>query len=445
MGDLELVARLDNRLLLRDEAGAEYRLPICPKLKSLVYSGQATPQYPTVSTPIPLVGTVSVGGQKLVQPITAEVKGVGAEQQTDKVVALKVAADGEPMPRLRPAELQIRLRAGDTPEQLAEFSELNAAQIARFAGPIEAERADTIRAMRRMRVLGDGGTSADRAAAGGQACAGVGQTVGDLVMQRLGARGINSEQMTWQARRDVGTPWLIELRYDDGGRTHSARWTFDLPRRLLTALDEEARWLSSAENPAGEAAPIVLHQAKRPAPVRPVSDGGRRHASVFHDDGPQVSGAPIALPNRFAASDSGITDDGSATAVAPRPDLRPVAGLHPDAPAPRVKSVAPEPDVAGIVPINHWKSEKLETIAMAVTTEVAEAPAPTGPAATTAAPAKRSNAMADALNLNPKQSGKNAPADMLFESTATGSNPVISRRGRASVPSVDQIFFGAKD
>ena len=377
MGELELVARLDNRLLLRDATGAEYRLPICPKLKSMVFSGQAAPQYPTVTEP---------------KPPAAKVDAPAAPPAAIKPAKLSVlkgpAATTDAQPRLRPAELQIRLRAGDTPEQLAQVSELTAEQIARFAGPIEAERAHIIRAMKRTHLAAVPGTNA--------------ATVGELVNQRLSARGITTEQLTWFARREVGAPWLIELKFDDGGRAHSARWTFDAQRDHLTALDDEARWLSSPEAHVPETVPITLHQAKRPAAVR---------QPVFNveDEGPLVSGAPNPLPKLTKVAK--VADVGA--------------------------DVNDAKDVAGIVPISRWQSEKLETVAVPVS----------APAVVVPAPNKAKEPMGEALKpVTDRTANKSNAAEVLFESTATGSQPVVGRKGgRAKVPSWDQIVFGPKE
>jgi hypothetical protein len=419
MGELELVARLDNRLLLRDESGTEYRLPICPKLKSAVYSAQTTPQYAALTAQATVI-TPAKGVAASEKPTTGNVA---------KLIVVKdELPDGDPQPRLRPAELQIRLRAGDSPEHLAQFSDLTVEQISRFAGPIEAEKADIIKAMRRTRL------NTTSAAISASASSGSSTTVGELVTQHLGARGITSEQVTWYARRDIGAPWLIELKFEDGGRTHSARWTFDAARNQLTALDDEARWLSSPDTPVTDTIPITLHQNKRPSTVR----GSRANPVEFDlSDGPQVSGAPIPMTPRHL---------GQVKAEAAAQES--------------------EASVAGIVPLSHWKSEKLETVAVPVATPpaalvetapVAEVESRSEPAVSKSDETKPSEQMADALK-SPRPASKNAN-HMLFGEAATapagvnanppaltGSTPVVtSKKGRSKIPSWDQIVFGGKD
>jgi len=461
MGDLELVARVDNRLLLRDAEGTEYRLPICPKLKSVVYAAQATPAYALIGE---AVNSVSASATGVLTGAVPAVKASRTATDTPAPKATKLTPlshdrlahdllahdplaydDAELRPRLRPAELQIRLRAGDTPEHLAQFSDLTAAQIAKFAGPIEAERADIIKAMKRVRV----------------AVASASNTVGDLIASRLGARGVTSEHMVWQARRDLGAPWLIELKYQDGFRSHSARWTFDRDRNQLTALDDTARWLSSGENLVPDTVPIALHQSRR-------AESGRGHHPITGavrvvDDGPQVSGAPRPLPAR-SMDDAEAADLVGAGA---RPNLRPVADEG------SVAAVTePTEPVAGIVPIRHWQAEKLETVALPIARTAATASGATAASATSAKSDGKANPMADALSSPARP--KASPSGVLFgapdsaepvsevaagqpvaqKSVApqspnsrpiTGSHPAARKNSRTKIPSWDEIVFGAKD
>jgi len=431
MGDLELVARVDNRLLLRDATGAEYRLPICPKLKSAVYAAQSSPQYApitgqnlAVSRPASAPPTPT---SALQNPNPAVVEAAQTTVSEEASVAAKLTVvktpTGEPNPRLRPAELQIRLRAGDSPEQLAEFSDLTVEQITRFAGPIEAERAEIIRAMRRLRVstaspAGTGNASATAAPSVGS------RTVGDLVTQRLGARGITGDQLTWHARRDLGAPWLIELKYEEGGRSHSARWTFEPARNQLTALDDEARWLTTLEAPATDTIPITLHQSKRAS------------AGVGDPAAPLVSGAPLPMPRHPATAHRAeqSTQVGSPNQ---RPELRPISGTTPVA-APVAPSEA-EP-VAGIVPISRWQAEKLETVAMPITHPRGITESPEGSANHPAHPGK-ADPVADRLDAALAAPTRSAPID----ATPTGSHPSLRKSGRSKIPRWDDIVFGSKE
>lgn len=56
-------------------------------------------------------------------------------------------------------------------------------------------------------------------------------------------RGAEKDAVQWDSwRRDDGT-WEVLLVYRVAGEPHSASWTYDPPRRLVQAVDDEARSL----------------------------------------------------------------------------------------------------------------------------------------------------------------------------------------------------------
>lgn len=70
-----------------------------------------------------------------------------------------------------------------------------------------------------------------------------GPQLGEAVQERLLLRGADRETVQWDSwRRDDGT-WEVLLVYRVAGEPHSASWTYDPPRRLVQAVDEEARSL----------------------------------------------------------------------------------------------------------------------------------------------------------------------------------------------------------
>lgn len=72
-------------------------------------------------------------------------------------------------------------------------------------------------------------------------------TLVDLVGDRLASRGVDPEAVTWDAWRGVDEPWQVAADYAVGGRTIRALWTFDHVAKALTAEDEEAAWLTETE------------------------------------------------------------------------------------------------------------------------------------------------------------------------------------------------------
>ncbi len=72
-------------------------------------------------------------------------------------------------------------------------------------------------------------------------------SLGDLVGDRLAGRGIDPESVRWDAWREVDEPWKVAVDYRVDGRTARALWTFDHVAKALTAEDDESTWLTETE------------------------------------------------------------------------------------------------------------------------------------------------------------------------------------------------------
>ena len=67
--------------------------------------------------------------------------------------------------------------------------------------------------------------------------------MGDLVLDRLAARGVNPNSLQWSAQREANGPWQICLSFIQGAAEHGAHWL--LPSSgTLEAVDREAQWLT---------------------------------------------------------------------------------------------------------------------------------------------------------------------------------------------------------
>ncbi|WP_164545241.1 septation protein SepH [Antribacter gilvus] len=133
---------------------------------------------------------------------------------------------------LRPREIQARLRAGSTCEELAEASGLPVEHVRRFEYPVMAEREHAIRRVRTRAVAGEEGDSRSST------------TLGELVDARLASRGVRPEDAIWTARRDGMAPWVVQVSFETAGKARVGRWTFDPRGMVVTTLDDEARWLA---------------------------------------------------------------------------------------------------------------------------------------------------------------------------------------------------------
>lgn len=154
---------------------------------------------------------------------------------------------------LRPRDIQARIRAGASAEEVAQMGGIPVERVRRFEGPVLAERAFMAERARKTSVRRQGETT--------------GPQLGEAVAERLLLRGAEKDTVLWDSwRRDDGT-WEVLLVYRVAGEPHSASWTYDPPRRLVQAVDDEARSLigETAQTQAQEPSfPFVPRIARLP-------------------------------------------------------------------------------------------------------------------------------------------------------------------------------------
>ncbi|MEV3854997.1 septation protein SepH [Streptomyces sp. NPDC050095] len=142
---------------------------------------------------------------------------------------------------LRPRDIQARIRAGASAEEVAQFAGIPVDRVRRFEGPVLAERAFMAERARKTPVRRPGENT--------------GPQLGEAVQERLLLRGADKETVQWDSwRRDDGT-WEVLLVYRVAGEPHSASWTYDPPRRLVQAVDDEARSLIGESDDIGAPEP----------------------------------------------------------------------------------------------------------------------------------------------------------------------------------------------
>ena len=130
-----------------------------------------------------------------------------------------------------PREIQSRIRAGASAEEIAESSGMPLDMVRRYEGPVLAEREHVAQRAQNTHLGHDLG----------------GPVLGDLVTDRLATRQVPPDSVAWDAHRTSGSSWTVEVQFRVNDAPRSARWTFDTADRRLHALDDEARWLSETE------------------------------------------------------------------------------------------------------------------------------------------------------------------------------------------------------
>jgi hypothetical protein len=138
---------------------------------------------------------------------------------------------------LSPRDIQARIRAGESLEQLAEVAGLPPERVERFAAPVLAEREHLAGLALAAPVRRRGETSGHR-------------NLRVTVADRLLKRGVDADALAWDAYRLEDGRWAVtaDYRLDDADR--HATFTFDQRGRFSVAGDDEARWLIGEEPPA---------------------------------------------------------------------------------------------------------------------------------------------------------------------------------------------------
>ncbi len=171
---------------------------------------------------------------------------------------------------LRPRDVQARIRAGRSAEEVAAMAGWSVEKVRRYEGPVLAEREHVAQLARAVPVRRRGAESA---------------TLGALVQRRLSARGVDTDRVLWDAWRPEDGSWVVALTFAAGGRERQACWHVDVLARTVNPADDEARWLSEDE-PDPSAGPIVGSsvapmRAGRSAGAQPAQPGPARGGTVY--------------------------------------------------------------------------------------------------------------------------------------------------------------------
>jgi hypothetical protein len=137
---------------------------------------------------------------------------------------------------LSPRDIQMRVRAGESLEDVAEVAGLPFDRVERFAAPVLAEREHLALMALAASVRRRGETSGHR-------------TLRATVAERLLKRGVDADAVVWDSYRLDDGRWAVTARYDLDGDEHRATFTFDQRGRYSVAADDEARRLIGEQPP----------------------------------------------------------------------------------------------------------------------------------------------------------------------------------------------------
>lgn len=153
---------------------------------------------------------------------------------------------------LSPRDIQARIRAGASLEEVARISGMPADRVERFAGPVLLEREHMAGQAMVSSVRRRGETSGHR-------------NLRVAVTERLTDRGIDPDTVDWDARRMDDGRWAVTAVYRSGEAARTAEFHFDPRGRYSVAGNEEARWV------LGEPTPVKGPPTVRKG-IRPVEE-----------------------------------------------------------------------------------------------------------------------------------------------------------------------------
>ncbi len=163
---------------------------------------------------------------------------------------------------LSPKEIQARIRAGASVEQIAAASGSDIARVQRFANPVLLERY-------RAAELA---TAAHPILADGPAVL----TLLETVTAALVTRGLNPDRLSWDAWRNEDSRWTVQLAWKAGRSDNLAHFRFTPGAHggTATAIDDAASELIDPDfnrplRPLAQVARLDFDEPAQPAPAAP--------------------------------------------------------------------------------------------------------------------------------------------------------------------------------
>jgi hypothetical protein len=190
---------------------------------------------------------------------------------------------------LRPKEIQDRIRAGETADEIADAAGVPIERVRRFEGPVLAEREYRAQEAQRATVRSPGDP-------------GPGPLLGDIVAERLVELGAGPDDARWDSRKRADGNWQVQVAFTVGGRPQVAEWVFDPRRRHIAPDDDQAARLCLPvdELPPASTSPFAAREPAT-ATVTPIASrlGG---VAAHHPEQRTSTAPPPPTPSPYTAA-----------------------------------------------------------------------------------------------------------------------------------------------
>jgi hypothetical protein len=406
-------------------------------------------------------------------PIDERLRAV-ALGQTSRLAQYEIEVESP----LRPKEIQARIRAGETVEEIADAAGIAVERVRWFEGPVLAERSYVADQAQKASVRRPGDATP-------------GPQLGEIVAERMKAFGAEPDDAQWDAKKRGDGSWLVQLTFITGGRLHAAEWIFDPRRRhVLPADDNAARMSLPGSEPPQPTAPApgeatVTHLAPRLNTASGFAPGGAGNGAMGNGLGnglgqggrPRYERPAAALPAvpepKVAEWEASLPRETQPRETPPReaqaresqargplpqenqprePERREPERREPEPPAAAAPSGEFAPPGHTTPPAQHGRHGRpaqeprvTQESRVAQDSQPRQQLPPSGGTSATAAPAAAAKPAVPAAPSAP--AAEPAPSAPLAQPEAAGEQAArqgrkTARGRRSSVPSWDEIMFG---
>ncbi|WP_433728226.1 septation protein SepH [Nocardia sp. CA-129566] len=318
---------------------------------------------------------------------------------------------------MRPRDIQARIRAGASVEQVTEESGMPLSRVERFAYPVLLERARAAELAQKAHPVRADGPAVE--------------TLIDIVTAAFTERGHTLENAEWDAWKDEKGFWVAQLQWQNGRSEIAAHWRYqpDAHGGSVSPLDDPASDLIDPD--FGRAlrglATILPPQAEIEAPVAPEPPVEPRPVETRPTEARPARETAAAPARTSARSQPTLDEYYEQRSVAAGGSGTPVSAGGAAAAIPAAASTNAIPAAGGSA-----------AAAAATSTAPAAGAAPTAPASGTGtAPSAPTAAAKPAASAKP--AAEEAP-----KTKAAPAKAARNKRGKAPMPSWEDVLLGVR-
>ena len=184
---------------------------------------------------------------------------------------------------ISPKDIQTRIRRGESVQAIASENGVSLERIARYAGPVLAERSYMASLAEKTLIRRPHGEV----------------LLGELATGQLANRGIDTLTLVWDSYRRDDSRWTVSVSWNSGSGGGSANWIYDPLAKSVLALDDEARWLfgeAPGLDPASSNSGMHVDDQKRRLVGLPSVENGEEELEPPSWAGPGHPTIPVPMP-----------------------------------------------------------------------------------------------------------------------------------------------------